>query len=853
MRIALLSLAFALAVVRPLHSAERYSVEIVSPGTANEILVSVLEPGKDEKVLWSRNVSWLGSAPFRILPQFRLVRDGEHLVLRNYQSRLHDNGWIFVSRDKETRISINDIEVKLQSYLTDFGLRGNFGLASVLDHIDHENRLFAIWFSSVNRWVVVPFDNPAVQIPDAAQLEDLNRTASKLALARVRDHQPGSLNALGRNLRNNAAKWMPGVTPVKTTSVVQDQELYASYIYLTTQKVPAAEKYIRALLQDRSSDRVFNLHSHYSQALTVMYRNPQRLLGEVLNHWWDTVTNSHGDLRLHSFYDADGFPKYKLGDVSGEVLLPFRWPDGAGPIWIYLIPHELKDVDLPADDRVWALSLDPSRQFAFTPETKTYLFKFVTVTPGEYRLKAVWDRRANDKTRLLRAQISPGDYESAESAPFTILAGKSGSFVTLHCTNRLDGGDAYYAADDVWARVAPERRSEKLRAEFDGLFRAELANFDLIYSWPQDQIIEPEKLTLHHVALVPGPPGRPKELQVALVQNTHTHGRTALVRLIDEHGCESDEFTKHKYLGASGQAQVARFTRFPRSGKVIIRTIPLTGYSVDPFSTTNIIHIENSTPRAELVPETLPNRRQFEGFSVELLSVRPTGVELKIHDQNGQDITAKSLEHLEFEDAWGSRSVSPVKFCRAEKVIKLIATIVPPGLKEERWHLPISEWPGENQFQKLNLSTNVDGVQFDLIAVTGKGEFSYFRDRITVVAEPTMERGSPVLLPRTIDDPNLITARRARHEIPDHVDEIVSRVPHAAVRIRGLEPGHRFMLMEERQPVWHTGNEIPAGIAPEVEPWFFALNRVTREQTRGLTFLVRRAVVLEFAVSAAHD
>ena len=80
------------------------------------------------------------------------------------------------------------------------------------------------------------------------------------------------------------------------------------------------------------------------------------------------------------------------------------------------------------------------------------------------------------------------------------------------------------------------------------------------------------------------------------------------------------------------------------------------------------------------------------------------------------------------------------------------------------------------------------------------------------------------------------------------MDHVVSRVPHAAVRLRGLKPEHRFMLAEEREPRWYSLAAIPPDISPDVEPWFFALNRSKRAETGGLTLILRRFVVSEFPV-----
>ncbi len=62
-------------------------------------------------------------------------------------------------------------------------------------------------------------------------------------------------------------------------------------------------------------------------------------------------------------------------------------------------------------------------------------FRIDGVTPGSYRLKAVWDKSLRFAVKDEIGVPGPGDYESGEEPSIEVVAGKSVENLTVVCTN----------------------------------------------------------------------------------------------------------------------------------------------------------------------------------------------------------------------------------------------------------------------------------------------------------------------------------------------------------------------------------------------------------------------------------
>jgi hypothetical protein len=170
----------------------------------------------------------------------------------------------------------------------------------------------------------------------------------------------------------------------------------------------------------------------------------QRALSDTLLGYWDKKVS---EPRLDWGIAADA-ERFALGRVKGVVRLPmprpiYRNATQATLLHIRLISDAGRD---GGEERIVAkigVERAVSRKRVYDVQ-----FAFTTVLPGTYRLKAIWDKRAplSDTN-----SAGPGDYDSATSAPFAVQAGRIVTNVVLNCTNRVAGGETYYAADAAFA------------------------------------------------------------------------------------------------------------------------------------------------------------------------------------------------------------------------------------------------------------------------------------------------------------------------------------------------------------------------------------------------------------------
>jgi hypothetical protein len=156
------------------------------------------------------------------------------------------------------------------------------------------------------------------------------------------------------------------------------------------------------------------------------------------------------------FFDANPAvlpQRYALGKVTGTIRLPLPMPvyqnsTQATLLHIRLIRTEDAGKKTPTADEERIFGRVGYWRARDRREVYNVRFAFTTVLPGAYRLKAIWDKRFPQSDTN---NAGPGDYETTLTAPFTVTAGATITNL-LYCTNRIAGGEAYYAADEILER-----------------------------------------------------------------------------------------------------------------------------------------------------------------------------------------------------------------------------------------------------------------------------------------------------------------------------------------------------------------------------------------------------------------
>jgi hypothetical protein len=132
-----------------------------------------------------------------------------------------------------------------------------------------------------------------------------------------------------------------------------------------------------------------------------------------------------------------------LGVVAGSVRLPRPPHDGDGHLCMYLLPGAAASDD-------WYQSVPVHRVTAYFWKYSfsscdwpgaTIPFRIEGVTPGTYRVKAVWDK-AEPFTfgdDYIRGPLGPGDCENAEAPSVTVGAGERVEGLSIDCTREIAG------------------------------------------------------------------------------------------------------------------------------------------------------------------------------------------------------------------------------------------------------------------------------------------------------------------------------------------------------------------------------------------------------------------------------
>jgi hypothetical protein len=358
------------------------------------------------------------------------------------------------------------------------------------------------------------------------------------------------------------------------------------------------------------------------------------------------------------------------------------------------------------------------------------IFSFSAVLPGEYRLKAVWDRRAphtdprkDPRGEKARCIPSPGDYESTETETLKLTAGKRITEIQLNCTNRVGEAAEYFAADELWKKKHPAR-PEKTFA------RGRRWKEKTVVSAPGKDWVtrtnqNPGKIAVKRIQIrsreerpigLQGPePGKRMVLTLGVPGMKHNHNGSLKAELVDEHGCT---FESRGY-SSSGRIYEMNFQTVPYGAKTMELNISREDYADErgrsfengPKSTvlaslvlTNLAPMKPADWKADNIPVT----KELDIVSVELSEFDPGNIEFahpygfdalpvvyasggviamppmapprganKLNfTVNGKPATGWQKLSGTFRDRWGNEGQAVHGFCREEENFMYVVRVV---------------------------------------------------------------------------------------------------------------------------------------------------------------------------------
>lgn len=691
----------------------RFSADITSIAP-NEIIVGIHRHDGDVKTFsWSKKVPWNGAnATITAFPWIKryISNDGETVILHNQQqSPSRDESWVWVSKTGHpVRYYTHQLNRLLGQTPNPRAIYLSENRFELLQFVFDAKGVHALWFPSIDKWLTIDLKTGELHLPESDLAEAittlplntpnnevwtrppskvlvnvLNAEATRRSLRTVRKHQPAAIKTMLRPVQEKIGEFISSLKPFQ--SQVALSECYPAYLFLARHKVPEGEKYIRKLLEAPFEQKT--AQTLFRPSPEFFITSQERMLGDLALRLWnkEKIDASTGPTQPYS-PSTSTRQKY-LGGVAGRIQLPMVRPDTKpGAVWVYLIPSGVKP-------GAWAKSRDivplfcpldlgagvPARFGRYIPlEFDAIDYRFETILPGEYRLKAVWDRRPPFANQEGRAVPDPGDYESVESEPFIIEAGSSRAGPELECTDRVGQAENYYAADETWKKRKPSPTNPAwaiapVLAPHFGLQIQYRDDFSDSHRWIIKSNVVAKSIQFRRADVIQvlpiGAPLERDELIIAFaVQDLSDDSLRKLVPQIrDEHGCEL-EATLFVPAPRPGPGEITvRAGVFPRKKEFTLALLSATDRKVIcSFSVRN----GGTSQLAQWRSRPLPLSRTIEGKNIRLTGLsRSGGAKFQLLDKgNATDWTPESVA---YQDREGNRSFEADDFCKKENQVKI--------------------------------------------------------------------------------------------------------------------------------------------------------------------------------------
>jgi hypothetical protein len=437
----------------------RYTVDLSTTPKQRLLVAAFREESEGKKLMWSRAVPWQPEHPgFEPSAKALVSNDGKKVVLRERFTGDSRNGVAIVDEEGVTTVQpFTDPEVTgapLRSQRDNFRPGVSYQhVPALLDFMRDEEGLYVLWFGQTDRWVVIWLDNPKLEVPKSPQtIARLNEMAHQQAEAMVLEDQPPALRRIAEAARAQFAKLVPSLAgPQRGYGRLHDSG--SAYLFLAARHRPEDKHYIEGLALASWSGIQSGLPFN-ADPLLFTFSSHERTLGDYLLGRWNGLTNC--DVRAkenHLLLPMDYL--YSLGAVTVKLDLGIKMPDQPGALWAYAIPAALPPMQWTNSSELAAVKAELVHGKAIRSNGarlgSTGYLNIRSLTPGSYRLKLVWERHPPPgvwRTNIYLPQ--PGDYESVESAPVTVVKGQLAT-VTLACTNRVGGVEAY-KEDEEWVK-----------------------------------------------------------------------------------------------------------------------------------------------------------------------------------------------------------------------------------------------------------------------------------------------------------------------------------------------------------------------------------------------------------------
>ncbi|MBI2929804.1 MAG: sel1 repeat family protein [Verrucomicrobia bacterium] len=757
-------------------------------------------------------------------------------------------------------------------------------------------RVFCLWIGATNDWFAYRVPEAQPVAVDALLRARWNERGRRWALRVIRDTQPSPLREMLDTAKAKVAEFLELSDNASDSSPTREwRHVEDAYKFIARLKDPEDRKLIEALLASQDFSISFG-GGFNGRVRTFGVGSRDRELGDQLLARWEGKLPE--DVPLPDMFDSVG-EYFFLGRVKGLVSFPF--PPDAGRLWVHLVPAQFSPGEwqkrapamtlngsLEPMSTLSSVSIDPTTGQPLpsrpSPElVEEAAFEFAAVRPGRYRLTALWDRTPPASQREEeRALPEPGDYMSAESREFEVVAGQNVEELMLVCTNRIGALLALYADDakriqDYSAKSKPESPPTREAAESSSARQQSPPPPAKEWTPPEGTVPADAPIKLRRVTY-----GRrhkyfrhshETETDALVIWFTPARGRDLITDfdlvLLDEHGCRFRCSPGGHMSGTGGEISYVELESFPRRQPTFKLLVEEADKAVAEVELPNLAGGEFPMWIASALPVTndlgsgaLAVLRGFS-FSSDFPKL--------IFFREGESDPGWRVESVAYRDSTGNQADSLDGLCRGEQVLKLTARAVRTKegrfAADERWTVSDLEIPPAGRFVRLDRTNSIQGVTLELLALTGTGEFTY-SNGVPIAATATIDANATPMRrvwmshpPREpealvfikgsdavgLPGPELFLGRRG-----GVTRTVVSKVPHVAVRIRNWTDQHRLYIAGGEEIGARTHRfMLRLGIEAwgrEGDVYFLPVPEDARQGKAPLMFLVQRCRELEFFV-----
>jgi len=197
---------------------------------------------------------------------------------------------------------------------------------------------------------------------------------------------------------------------------------------------PENRKIIESFLNDKDFSAWYR--GRFGNPPLFYCRSSNRALADHILAEWDGIPTKKSKLPDEEYH--------YLGSVKGVIKLSEPPKEENGWICIYLIPGTTNKGKWYLEVPVHQLTAYLGKYYFHNCQLpgSDVPFTIQGITPGEYWIKAVWDKDKphNFGDNYIKGPPQAGDYESVESLTITVKAGETIENVIIDCTHKVTNG-----------------------------------------------------------------------------------------------------------------------------------------------------------------------------------------------------------------------------------------------------------------------------------------------------------------------------------------------------------------------------------------------------------------------------